>query len=168
MFYWQSQNGTRPWQYIGIRISTCKAISALPTAFGPHRLEVIVYFILIKYIFMGWWIISKWDLAMVAAYLDKGNRKAYIILYSRLKTIRGTKKDQKVNDRKRQTPFLCFPCPSSIYHSLLCQCVCLLCAGGTHCYICILMTPPVAPEAGPSALPRDQLGPGPGVCCAPL
>lgn len=54
-----------------------------------------------------------------------------------------------------------FPCPSFFYHSLLCQCVSLVCAGGTHCYICILMTPPVAPEAGPSALPRDQLGPGP-------
>lgn len=61
------------------------------------------------------------------------------------------KKDQKVNDRKKQTPFL-------FYHSFYCQCVCLECAGGTHCYICILMTPPVGPEAGPSALPRDQLG----------
>lgn len=30
------------------------------------------------------------------------------------------------------------------------------------------MTPPVAPEAGPFALPRDQLGPGPGFCCALL
>lgn len=28
------------------------------------------------------------------------------------------------------------------------------------------MTPPVAPKAGPFALPRDQLGPGPIVCCA--
>lgn len=30
------------------------------------------------------------------------------------------------------------------------------------------MTPPVAPKAGPFALPRDQLGPGPNVCCAPF
>lgn len=69
---------------------------------------------------------------------------------------KGDKKDQKVNARKRQT--------LSISPSF----VCLVSAGGTHRYICILMTPPVAPEAGPSALPRDQLGPGPGVCCAPL
>lgn len=41
-----------------------------------------------------------------------------------------------------------------------------MCTEGTPCYICTLMTPPVAPEAEPFALPWDQLGPGSSVCCA--
>lgn len=65
-------------------------------------------------------------------------------------------------------PFLLFPL--SLFFSITPHfvSVCLERAEGTCCYICILMTPPVAPKAGPSALPRDQLGPGPIVCCAPF
>lgn len=70
-------------------------------------------------------------------------------------------------DRKRQIPFLCFDSnnfsPSLPPMSVRLSGVCC-----KNCYICILMTPPVAPEAGPSALPRDQLGPGPSVYSAPL
>lgn len=80
---------------------------------------------------------------------------------------KGDKKDQRVNDWRKQTYFSVSSVPLlSITPSFVS--VSIWCVQETHCYICILMTPPVAPEAGPSALPRDQLGPRPGVCCAPL
>lgn len=69
---------------------------------------------------------------------------------------------------ERGTPFFSFSTVPLLPITPHFVSVCLERAEGTCCYICILMTPPVAPKAGPFALPRDQLGPGPIVCCAPF